>query len=320
VGEDVLIPDWRTDRVTLVLPTAQMYVYNCDLSELELFYADFVAELARHDNVTCLVGDGGQARKLERLSGVDPGVFRVAPIPDIWMRDFAPFASGRGAIKFRYAPAHSSKKLNRAIDAAMLEHLEGEEIRVKVEDLSFEGGNLTHDGRVGVATRKVYHRNPGRSRAEILETLRRALGLERLVIVPVEPGDRTGHVDGMLRFIDEGRLLINDYAGLEDAGTFGRRLLEVLDRELPDIERIPLPYRWSTARRDGWYDARGNYANFLRTRRRVYVPVYGAPEDAAALEVFEGLFPGNVSPVDARVVARYGGSLHCISWNCATPR
>jgi agmatine deiminase len=320
VGEDALIPDWRTDRVTVVLPTAEMYVYNRDLSDLELFYADFVAELARHDTITCLVGDEGQARKLERLSRLGPGVFQVAPIPDIWVRDFAPFVSSRGAIKFRYAPAHISKKLNRAIDASILEHLESEGIRVKVEDLAFEGGNLTHDGRVGVATRKVFGRNPGRSQPEVLETLRRALGLERLVVVPVEPGDRTGHVDGMLRFVDEGRLVMNDYAGLDGAGSFPRRLLEALDRELPDVERIPLPYQWSSARRDGWYDARGNYANFLRTSRRTYVPVYGGSQDEAALEIFEELFPGRVSPVDARVVARYGGSLHCISWNCATPR
>lgn len=315
----MLVPDWRMDEVTLVLPTAGMYVYNRDLSELELFYADFVTEIARHDAVRCLVEDEGQARKLERLSGLGPGVFRLAPVPDIWIRDFAPIPSTRGGIKFRYAPPHGTKKLNRAIDAAVLEHLEAEGVHIKIEDLAFEGGNLTHNGRLGIATRKLYNRNPGRDRPEILETFRRCLGLERLVVVPIEPGDRTGHVDGMLRWIDEGRLLVNDYRGLEGAERFQRRLLEVLDRELPDVERVWLPYQWSSARRDGWYDARGNYANFLRTANRVYVPVYGAPQDAQAVELFEEIFPGQVSPVDARVVARYGGSLHCITWNRATP-
>ena len=34
------VPDWETDAVTLVLPTAEMYAYNRDLAALELCYAD----------------------------------------------------------------------------------------------------------------------------------------------------------------------------------------------------------------------------------------------------------------------------------------
>jgi len=45
------------------------------------------------------------------------------------------------------------------------------------------------------------------------------------------------------------------------------------------------------------------------------VPVYGLPEDAAARRVFEDLFPGRVSCVDAAPVSRYGGSINCITWN-----
>ena len=101
-----LLPDWSTDRVSLVLPTAGMYVYNEHLAELELFYADFLRELVRYDRVVCLVESEAQARKMQRLSGIESdGVFRIARIPDIWIRDFAPLAGARGGIKFRYAPS-----------------------------------------------------------------------------------------------------------------------------------------------------------------------------------------------------------------------
>jgi agmatine deiminase len=314
----LLLPDWQTDHVTLVLPTPEMYAYNEELSSLELFYADFLQELARHDAVTCLVASDAQAKKMERLSGVDASVFEIAPIPDIWIRDFAPFQATHGCVKFRYATPHSPKKLNRAIDAAILARLEARGVAVKVEDLALEGGNLTHNGRIGISTRRLFDRNRGRRHGEIGEELQRALGLERLVVTPVEPGDRTGHIDGMLRWIGEDRIMLNDYAGIPGAERFHARLLGGLDRELPDVERVVLPYQWAASQRDGWYDARGNYVNFLRTARRVYLPVYGVERDERAIAIFERAFPGRVSTIDARAIAQYGGSLHCITWNHVT--
>ena len=168
---------------------------------------------------------------------------------------------------------------------------------------------------MGIATERLFTANRGTPRAEVVERIRRALDLERLILVSPEPEDRTGHVDGMLRFVSERLLLVNDYATVRGCGRFWERLERVLDRELPDVERVLLPYPVSGQKRDGWYDARGDYANSLLTRRRIYVPVYGLPEDEAALAIFERLFPGRVSRVDAAPVARYGGSLNCITWN-----
>ena len=123
--------------------------------------------------------------------------------------------------------------------------------------------------------------------------------------------------------VDDGTgvgLLFIGQPGLEGAASFARRLWVALDEGLPDVERVLLPYRWSSTKRRGWYDARGNYANFLMTANRVYLPVYGVEQDERALQLFEELFPGRVSTIDARVIAAYGGSLHCITWNHASGR
>ena len=310
------VPDWKTDAVTLVLPTAEMYAYNRDLAALELLYADLCRELARYDSVECLVPDAAHAEKMARLSGIGPEHFPLGTIPDIWIRDFAPIPVTGGLVRFRYAPRYTRREINAQIESAVRRHFGRCGQPVSAEDVALEGGNLVHNGAgVGIATERLFSSNRGTPRAEVVERIRRALGLERLILIPPEPGDRTGHSDGMLRFANERLLLVNDYTGASGNGRFLQRLERVLDRKLPDVERIRLPYPVSSEKRDGWYDARGNYVNFLLTGRRIYAPAYGLAEDAAALEVFERLFPGRVSCVDASPVARYGGSINCITWN-----
>jgi agmatine deiminase len=311
-----LVPDWETDRVTLVLPTAEMATYNRHLAALELFYADFCRDLSRHETVTCVVPDAPSVEKMVRLSGLAPESFVLDTIPDIWIRDFAPIPSASGGIKFRYDPLYTSRRLNREVDESFRDYLRRHDVRFQTSEICLEGGNLVHNGAgVAVATEKLFVRNRPASRDRVVNDLRQALGLERLVLVPAEPEDRTGHVDGMLRFVDERTLVVNDYSSLEGGARFRRRLERVLERELAGFERIELPYHACSEKLDGWYDARGNYANFFLTRRRLYLPAYGIPEDEDARELFETLFPGRVSPVDASLVARYGGSLNCITWN-----
>lgn len=310
------VPDWETSCVTLVLPTAAMYAYNRDLAALELFYAELCRTLAEAETVACVVPDPASVEKMVRLSGLPAACFPVGELPDLWVRDFAPIPTLSGPVKFRYDPLYTSSKLNRKVDEGFRRYLRRRDVSFRSVDLALEGGNLTHNGDgVAVVTEKLFARNRPSTREQVVEALREALGLERVVVLPAEPGDRTGHIDGMLRFVGERSFVVNVYPHLGAGSRFRRRLERILAEELSDFERIELPYHASPEKIDGWYDARGNYANFLRTRSRVYLPVYGIPEDEQALGVFESLVPGRVTPVDASLVARYGGALHCISWN-----
>lgn len=310
------VPDWETSRVTLVLPTAAMFAYNRDLAALELFYADLCRTLAEAEQVSCVVPDRASVEKMGRLSGLPPDRFPVGELPDLWVRDFAPIPTLSGSVKFRYDPLYTSRKLNRQVDESFRAYLRAHEVPFRTVDLALDGGNLVHNGAgVAVVTEKLFTRNRPSTRDRVVEGLREALGLERVVVLPAEPEDRTGHVDGMLRFVGEQSFVVNVYPHLPEGSRFRRRLDRVLEEELGDFERIELPYHASAEKLDGWYDARGNYANFLRTRHRLYLPVYGIPEDREARRVFETLLPGRVTPIDASLVARYGGALHCISWN-----
>lgn len=293
-----------------------MGAYERFLSELELFYADFVRELARHEQVACVVPDAAHVEKMVRLSGLGPEFFPQASLPDVWIRDFAPLPTHGRFVKFRYQPPYVNQRLNRQVEEAVLALLAELGIPIRRVKIALDGGNLVHNGAgIGITTRSLVSRNRGSGSRAIVEQTRRALGLERLVVVPPEPGDRTGHVDGLVRWATPDLLLVNDYRRIPGGFEFQKRLGEVLDAELGEVERVALPYTWCSSKLGGWYDARGNYANFLRTANRVYVPLYGVADDREAERIFEQLFPGRVSTVRAEAIARYGGSLNCVAWN-----
>ena len=76
-----------------------------------------------------------------------------------------------------------------------------------------EGGNLVHNGRVAIATEKVFADNPQLSRGEI-ERLILSIGFERVVFIPVEPDDEVAHADGIVKFLRPDLLFVNDYKGI----------------------------------------------------------------------------------------------------------
>lgn len=136
------------------------------------------------------------------------------------------------------------------------------------------------------------------------------------MVVPTEPGDRTGHIDGMLRWIDVNRIVINDYQADEPRrARFLKKLNNCLDKYLPDVERITIPYFRSSEQNKCWFSAEGNYINFLRTRNRVYVPVYNKPEEEAVKKIYSQIFGEDVRFLQANVLSKYGGVFNCITWN-----
>lgn len=314
-GAEVLVPDWDTKRVLLVLPTEQMEAYAPRLPELERFYAAFMHELARFEDVACLVPDAVRAARMMHLSGLGPDHFPRARLPDIWIRDFAPLCTRGRFVRFRYTPPHASLSVHRGVADAFAALLALRRVATRRETLTLDGGDLVHNGAgVGLATRTLVVRNRG---LRATERVRRTLGLARLVLIPAAPGDRSGHADGVLRFAAPNLLLVNDYARLPGGSEFQSRLDGVLDRKVSDAIRATLPYRCSSGWPDGRGDARGNYATFLLTSQRVYAPIYDVPEDREAERVFESLFPGRVSYIHATAIARFGGSLNRITWNYA---
>ena len=315
-----IIPDWKTNTVTLILPNVSMEYYNEYLTELEILYADILIEIAKYDRIICLVPDLAHAKKMVKLTNLSLSIFKIANIEDIWIRDYAPLQSEQGYIKFIYHPDYNNDFNYKYFDMVFMK-LFNQFIKYSVNtnfvDLKLDGGNFVHNGQgTAIITEKIYCQNPHKTKEEINKLIQDKTSIKKLVIIPILPEDITGHIDGILQWIDSHRILINDYQNKDyHLLSFFEKLNCYLEQELPEIEKVKIPYLPSDKKYLGWFNEEGNYINFLRTQNRVYAPIYNRPEDEAAKEVYTQVFGENVSFIESKAISKYGGVLHCMTWN-----
>jgi len=234
----------------------------------------------------------------------------LTDVRDVWVRDYAPIqVSARALVKFRYTPDYLSGH----------EHLiTGEDVVEAFRDLGrchrseiiLDGGNIVGCRSKAILTDKVYKENPGWGRPQLRRQLRELLQVDQLIIIPKEPYEPIGHADGMVRFLDEQTVLVNDYSAVDPS--FHDRLTRVLRQQRLKIEAVP--YFLEGQSRAGIPSAVGNFVNYLQTERVIVAPVYGTAHEEVALRKLESHFPGlPIVPLNCTDLARDGGVLNCVS-------
>ncbi len=208
-------------------------------------------------------------------------------------------------VQFRYAPDYLTGKYR---------HLRADgEIGPKLpwlkgclrSEIVLDGGNVVGWGDRAILTDKVFAENPGWERRKLLAALERLLEVERIILIPQEPGDVTGHADGVVRFVDGGTVVVNDYRRVD--GDYRRAVLQRLKDARLGVRE--LPYRPVSESSEGMPSAIGNYVNFLQVRGLIVLPIYGFPGDDDSRGVLARTFPGSsVATLDCPR-ARFG-------WRC----
>jgi agmatine deiminase len=236
---------------------------------------------------------------------------------DIWAVDYMPVqVQADKFVQFKYEPDYLRKsKKYRTTITPVSKICKKIGIRPMVSDLVVDGGNLVKSRNKLIMTDKVFQENPAYSRAEILKKLHELLEVEKIIIIPQEPGDYLGHADGMVRFYGEDTVLVNDY--LRGDKVWYVDLQAVLRKA--GLELIPIPYNpYSNRNKD---EARGYYINFLEMKGFILLPFFGLREDEIAAKRFHELFPKTkIAVIDANEIAEQDGVFHCISWNIKKAR
>ena len=242
------------------------------------------------------------------------------PFGDIWLRDTGPIvlegAQGPAAAAFRFngwggkysLPGDDSlaPRLARTIGLEARQH-----------DWVFEGGAIDVDGTgLAVTTEQCLlnpNRNPGLSPADVEARLRDDLGIDRLLwLGDGLLNDHTdGHVDNLARFVGEGKLAVP----VPESGGDPNQQVYADARyraEMFGLDVVALPSPGRIEREGEIIPA--SYMNFYIGNAAVAVPVYGAANDEAAVELIGALFPGRKAiGLRADHVLTGGGSFHCIS-------
>jgi agmatine deiminase len=230
---------------------------------------------------------------------------------DIWCRDYMPIQVGESSFcQFVYQPDYlrEYRHLITPPKPCRLPFMSDH----RHEPIVLDGGNVVASRNRVILTEKIYTENSSIERPRLRAKLEEVFQAE-CITIPKEPYDPVGHSDGVVRFVAEDRVLVNDYSGVDPA--YGTRLRDLLEREGLEVETLPMFQEKSRRRPGDLPSAVGLYINYLRVGDVVVVPAFGRPEDEAALDKVRQVMPeARVFQLPCRSLAEEGGVLNCVSW------
>jgi len=179
--------------------------------------------------------------------------------------------------------------------------------------LSIQGGNFMTDGKgVGmVANSPLENYNTDKTMDEICGVLKQYLGLNEVIVLESQIGDRTGHIDMFSKLVDENTVLVGQW----DEADRNYQILENNSQLLIDkgynVIRIPMLRNPKEEKDTIW-----TYTNSLiingTKRNIVLVPQYGASEDSTAILIYENAMPNyKIIGIDSSLIINFFGAIHC---------
>jgi len=236
---------------------------------------------------------------------------------DIWAVDFMPIQiSRKHFVRFTYNPDYlQSEKWRKTIsntDAIC----EAMQIEIEKSTILVDGGNVVRTKSKAIMCDKVFRENPSLTEKSLIKEIVEQLQIDQLIIIPTHPKDEFGHSDGMLRFLDDHTVLINDYS--RESHEFQRRFRMALHNANLDWE--VLPYNPYNNKRN--IQAQGVYINYLQMHGLILLPIFSQDEDSIAENQIQQLFSGQgleIRTIDCTEIAKLGGLMNCISWNILDP-
>jgi agmatine deiminase len=234
---------------------------------------------------------------------------------DVWAVDFMPIQVGVNEfIRFLYRPPYLTKSKKWAKTISDVDGI-CKDIGIETAKISIilDGGNVVRTKNKVIITDRVFIDNPNYDRRQLTRELYELLQIDELFFIPEQPGDFTGHADGMVRFLDENTVIINDFK--KEKSDFYRAFEIAIHNT--GLNRVRIPYNVYDNKSND--QANGDYINYLQMDNLVIVPTFRLKEDDEVIRQFEDLFSGQrIETVESNEIAKNGGVLNCITWNIKT--
>jgi agmatine deiminase len=314
------LPEWAPHEAVWIGFPSDPDLWLGDLKPAErevAAFAEAVHARGKGEKVWLVAAHEGAAESARRLCPFAEVI--VEKFGDVWLRDTGSIVLGSGkqrrAQGFRFNGWGGKYDLDGDQDI-------GERLAKRAglpfakADWVLEGGAIDGDGSGTIVTTEQCLLNPNRnslSREEIEERLQRDLGVERIVWLGSGLlNDHTdGHVDNLARYVAPGRVAIPTPAKDDPNAAVYKDAARRLRSAKLDIVTLPSPGR--ILDEDGDVIP-ASYMNFFIGNAVVVVPQYGVPNDRAAVDVVQALFPDRAAiGLRADHILTGGGSFHCIS-------
>ena len=223
----------------------------------------------------------------------------------VWVRDYMPIQLKKGLFYFfQYWPDYLVGYDGYIPN--VLEILDALHVGRMPVDVVLDGGNVVLCGDKVIMTDKIFKENDWIGEKELIAHLEDYLEVQ-VVLIPWDRYEIFGHSDGMVRWIDGNRVLLNNYAQTDPR--LRRKLLAALS---PHFIVEELEYNTPRPSKLSWA-----YLNFLRVNNCIFVPGLHAMEDPQALQQIQNCYPDCkvIQVQGCEELARDGGALHCVTWN-----
>ena len=221
----------------------------------------------------------------------------------IWTRDYMPVQVSKDKfVRFNYSPDYLKDNPEYKPDTSAI--LSDLGIHVTDSDIIVDGGNVISCGNKVIMTDKIFRENPHYNRNGLIDKLSQLLEAE-IVLIPEDYYDEYGHADGMVRYIGEGCVLLNNYYDFDKA-----LRKELLDALSPHFDITELHY-------GAYNDKSWAYINFLHVGNHILIPMVDDELGDMAFRQIDDAFPQcKCHPVyHCESIVREGGALNCSTWN-----
>lgn len=244
---------------------------------------------------------------------------------NIWCRDYMPVKSANGQyIQFTYQPAYMRGMAKyKGNFPEVSGFLETQKIETTPSKIILDGGAIEICGKKGIVSDWVFRDNPGRTVSSVYNELKDILALDQLVVVPQYPYDFTGHVDGLVRFVSETQVVVNDLKkelrkSETDQNHYRKKLMQnwifafqsALATAGFEVTELPDSVPENGSPNSG----EGIYTNFLLLEDLILMPVYGNDTDKTAELMLAELYGRTVIPINAKELSQMGGMINCVTW------
>jgi agmatine deiminase len=194
------------------------------------------------------------------------------------------------------------------------------------EPMILEGGSIDVNGQGTLITteqcllsKKKYIRNPGKSRREIEQVIKKYLGITNIIWLNegLFGDDTHGHIDNVCRFVSHDTVLVAKPTNRKDPNyeimEENIRILEssrLENGEALKIIVLPMPGPLSFKK----MKLTASYTNFYISNKTVLVPTFNDPADRIALNILHDCFPSRtVVGINSVNLIVGGGSIHCLT-------
>ncbi|OEK00918.1 peptidyl-arginine deiminase [Roseivirga sp. 4D4] len=302
------------ERMLLVLsaPSVNEQYYAPAFDLIVDFQINYAKQIMGNDNVVIIV----DCQTKSFYEGKVPeDILITADVYDIWVRDFTT-VNPLSPVQFTYTWASMLRQQSREVQGSFSQLADQLNIVRTKTDLLIDGGNIVdnYKGRVITTTRFLEDNNL--SYAEGVSRLKDLLGASEVAIITPDE-EVLAHSDGMVSWVDNDTLLINDYSTNPALRT---EVMNELNKAFPGISIIEVPVEYATnppGQWDGFESACGINLNATVTFNNIYVPTFGMSHEAAALRTIRENTTKNVIEVNAEGICAMGGSVRCLTWQLA---